>query len=69
MPANGKVGIGKPMLAETNANLTISNPMPSVQDPNLQIAPYRYRLPSVTECPRLKTVYCYHSLNDITFPF
>jgi hypothetical protein len=56
IPANVKVGIGDPMTSETDANLTISDPIPSVPDPNLQIELYRHRLPSVTECPRLTCV-------------
>jgi hypothetical protein len=41
MPADGKIGIGNLMPPETNANLTIIEPMPSVPDPILSIKLYR----------------------------
>ena len=41
MPADVKVGIGDPMTLETNANLTIGDPIPLVPDPILTIELYR----------------------------
>ena len=51
------VGIGgvPDKISLTHSKVGIDDPMISVTNLNLHIEPYRQRLPSVTEYPRLKT--------------